>query len=81
MDELLISFQVCLLISFYHILTSKGTRYELLMLGYMAELVYFPEFIRFELKASPQAFNCTLVAPSTREADNTICSVSAQDQS
>lgn len=47
----------------------------------MAELMYFPEFICFELKASLQAFNCTLVAPSTREVDNTICSVSAQDQS
>lgn len=28
------------------------------------------------LKAPPQAFNCTLVAPSTHEVDNTICSPS-----
>lgn len=33
----------------------------------------------FQLKASLLAFNCTLVAPSTHEADKTICSVSAQD--
>lgn len=42
--------------------------------------VCFLEFV-FLNEVVPRAFNCTLVAPLTREVDNTICSISAQDQS
>lgn len=57
-----------------------GSCLLLLFFFFKVVLVCFLEFV-FLNEVVPRAFNCTLVAPLTREVDNTICSISAQDQS
>lgn len=82
-----VSFHVCLLVSFYHILGlilgSWMSNFNLQrhQVGSNDISVHTPELecICFQLKASLRAFNWTLVASSTHEVDNTICSVSAQE--